>query len=138
MAAVSGGGHFAGGRRRATSLAARRRDAAGARLCTELEWERAARGGDDRLFPHGDELASDDANFDSTYGRVDSAYGPDAVGSHPASRSPFGVDDLAGNVFELVTSSLKPDELVIRGGAYYFGSTNRPQHQPRARGRDVS
>ena len=74
----------------------------GARLCTELEWERAARGADDRLFPHGDELDADDANFDVTYGRVDSAYGPDVVGSHPASRSPFGVDDLAGNVFELV------------------------------------
>ena len=74
----------------------------GARLCSELEWERAARGGDDRMFPHGDELRAEDANIDLTYGRVDSAYGPDAVGSHPASRSPFGVDDLAGNVLELV------------------------------------
>jgi serine/threonine protein kinase/formylglycine-generating enzyme required for sulfatase activity len=102
----------------------------GARMCTELEWERAARGADDRLFPHGDELDTDDANFDATYGRVASAYGPDAVGSHPVSRSPFDVDDLAGNVLEFTTSSMTSGETAIRGGAYYFNaissrSTNR-------------
>ena len=44
------------------------------------------------------------------------------MGAHPLSRSPFGIDDMAGNVFELARSSLTPDELVIRGGAYYFSS----------------
>ncbi len=96
----------------------------GARLCDEVEWERAARGADDRLFPNGDELQPDDANFDATYGRVASAYGPDVVGSHPGSRSPFGIDDLAGNVLEFTISSLARDELTIRGGAYYFNSVS--------------
>jgi formylglycine-generating enzyme required for sulfatase activity len=41
---------------------------------------------------------------------------------HAASRSPFDVDDLAGNLLELVTSSQKPGETVMRGGAYFFNS----------------
>jgi formylglycine-generating enzyme required for sulfatase activity len=102
----------------------RTRRVPGARLCDEVEWERAARGADDRLFPNGDELQPDDANFDVTYGRVASAYGPDAVGSHPGSRSPFGVDDLAGNVLEFAISSQARDEFVIRGGAYFFNSVS--------------
>src|SRR6202022_2636026 len=69
----------------------------GARLCDEYEWERAARGADDRRFAHGDTLSPEDANFDETYDRK--GFGPDEVGTHPASTSPFGVRDLVGNVW---------------------------------------
>lgn len=96
----------------------------GARWCSDAEWERAARGADDRVFPHGDSLEPEDANFDVTYGRVDSAYGPDEVGSYSASRSPFEVEDLAGNLFELVTSSVEPAQMVVRGGGYYYAAAN--------------
>jgi formylglycine-generating enzyme required for sulfatase activity len=94
----------------------------GARLCTEREWERAARGADEREFPSGDELQPTDANFDLTYGKELSLMGPDQVGLYPGSRSPFGVDDLAGNVFEWTLSTLDTKQAVARGGGYSYGS----------------
>ncbi|MCP3141466.1 bifunctional serine/threonine-protein kinase/formylglycine-generating enzyme family protein [Pyxidicoccus sp. QH1ED-7-1] len=94
----------------------------GARPCSDFEWERAARGADARLYPHGDVLAPDDINHDVTYGRQPGGFGPDAVGSHPASASPFGVHDLSGNVWEWTVSAGPAPEPVNRGGCWYFGT----------------
>jgi formylglycine-generating enzyme required for sulfatase activity len=110
----------------------------GARACNERELERAARGADDRLYPHGDRLEPDDANFDATYGRKPLAFGPDEVGSHPASDSPFGVSDLAGNVWEWAASASETEAVVMRGGCWYIDrlssrSNNREAAEPTLR-----
>ncbi|HZJ66712.1 MAG TPA: formylglycine-generating enzyme family protein, partial [Kofleriaceae bacterium] len=90
----------------------------GARICTPLEWEHAARGADGRRFPHGERMLPTDANIDETHHR--SYPGPDVVGSYPASASPFGVLDMSGNIFEWVANG---SELAIRGGSWWSGPT---------------
>ena len=92
----------------------------GARLCDEWEWERAARGADGRRYPHGDSLAPTDSNINATYGELLEASGPDVVGSHPESHSPFGLEDAAGNAFEWTLSRLDPGTPLVRGGSFAY------------------
>jgi formylglycine-generating enzyme required for sulfatase activity len=94
-------------------------------MCREDEWERAARGADGRIYPHGNALQPEDANYDRTYGRKALAYGLDEVGSHPASDSPFGIQDMAGNAWEMVASwsdDRSAGYRVLRGGSYYHSA----------------
>ena len=97
----------------------------GGKLPTGLQWEKAARGISGNIYPWGNEFPEGSTSYANVPGETSDLL---SVGSFPDGESPFGVLDMAGNVWEWTStlyeqetygskSDSSADEHVIRGGS---------------------
>jgi len=128
----------------------------GARLPSEVEWEKAARGVSGQEFPWGNEWNPKIVGTGED-GKYEEGIAP--VGSYPLSKSPFGAQDMAGNAWEWVqdwydaypgsdypSKEFGKKNKVIRGGSggvghygisYFYRASTRQFAEPEMESDDV-